>query len=130
VFYLPRKVVLECLEDNARAATNMLRATVARLCATHRKLAELALTTVRQRVAMALLDNVSEADGEWRVELGSEQIAAMVGSSREMVSRALRGLIEKGIVRRFRRKLFVTDREALVDHIGRADRSAPAGIGS
>jgi len=129
ILYVPRKVVLECLEDNARAAMNMLRTTVSRLCATHRRLGKLALTTVRQRVAMALLENVSEAHGEWRVEVGSEQLAAMVGASREMVSRTLKNLIEKGIVRRVRRKLFVTDRQALAEQIGRGDRPAPTGIG-
>jgi CRP-like cAMP-binding protein len=126
VVFLPRKVVLECIEDNGRAAMCMLRAAVSRLCATHRKLAKVALTTVSQRVAVVLLENGSEADGEWLVEVGAEQIAAMVGASREMVSRVIKSLIEKGIVRRLRRKLIVTDREALSGCFGRANRASAA----
>ena len=126
LLYIPRKVVLECLEDNARAAIGMLRSVVTRLCATHRKLGKVALTTVSQRVVMALLENGTEADGEWRVEVGAEQIAAMVGASREMVSRVTKVLIREGIVRRVRRKLFVTDRDALASRIGRNRRAPPA----
>jgi CRP-like cAMP-binding protein len=113
VVFVPRKVVLECLEDNARAAMCMLRRAVSRLCATHRKLGKVALTSVSERVAMVLLENGSEADGEWQVEVGAEQIAAMVGASREMVSRVVRTFIEKGVVRRVRRRIIVTDREGL-----------------
>ena len=113
VLFLPRKVVLECLEDNARAAMCMLKSTVSRLCATHRKLGNIALTSVSERVAMVILENGSEAGGEWQVAVGSEQIASMVGASREMVSRVIRRWIEQGIVRRFKRKLVVTNREAL-----------------
>jgi CRP/FNR family cyclic AMP-dependent transcriptional regulator len=126
VLYLPRKVVLECLEDNARAAMCMLRSAVSRLCATHHKLGKVALTSVSQRVAMVLLENGAEAEGEWHVEVGAEQIAAMVGASREMVSRVIKGLIGKGIVRRLRRKLIVTDRDALTGCFARAPRPAVA----
>lgn len=124
VVFVPRKVVLECLEDNARASLCMLRTTVSRLCATHHKLGKVALTSVRERVAAVLLENGSEADGEWRVEVGAEQIAAMVGASREMVSRVVKSLIEKGVVRRLRRRLIVTDREALAGSVVRAPRAA------
>jgi CRP/FNR family cyclic AMP-dependent transcriptional regulator len=126
VLFVPRKVVLECLEDNARAAMCMLRSAVSRLCATHHKLGKVALTTVSQRVAMVLLENGLDADGEWRVEVGAEQIASMVGASREMVSRVIKGLIEKGIVRRLRRKLIVTNREALHGCFTRNPRPAAA----
>jgi CRP/FNR family cyclic AMP-dependent transcriptional regulator len=124
VLFVPRKVVLECLEDNARAAMCMLRSAVSRLCATHHKLAKIALTSVSERVAMVLFENGSDAEGEWRVNVGAEQIASMVGASREMVSRVIKVLIEKGIVRRLRRKLIVIDRDALTGCFGRPARPA------
>jgi hypothetical protein len=47
------------------------------------------------------------------VKPGSEEIAAIVGASREMVSRVLKAMIASGAVRREKRKLIVMDREAL-----------------
>ena len=100
ILFIPRTVAVDCLEDNARAAMCMLRTVVGRLCDAQRKLGHLALTTVDQRVASVLLDNCVEAEGAWRVEVGSEQISAMVAASREMVSRVLKRMIEAGVVRR------------------------------
>lgn len=113
VAYVPRKILLECIEDNAAGAVYMLRTALDRLCAAHRKMADLALMNVYGRVARVLLDNGREADGSWLVEPGSERIAAMVGASREMVSRVIKHMIGKGTVRRHKRKLIVLDRAAL-----------------
>jgi CRP/FNR family transcriptional regulator, cyclic AMP receptor protein len=120
--FIPRNVVLECLEDNARAAMCMLDKITARLCQTHAKLAHLALTTVEQRVASTLVEHSIEAEGEWRVQVGSEQISSMVAASREMVSRVVKKMIEGGIVRRDRRKLVVIDREAVTSLAGKTAR--------
>ena len=120
LLFIPRRVVLECLEDNARAAMCMLHKVVGRLAETHAKLAHLALTTVEQRVAAALLENSVEVGGEWRVQVGSERISSIVAASREMVSRVLRKLVEQGEVRRDRRKLLVVDRDAVAMRARRA----------
>lgn len=117
--FIPRRVVLECLEDNARAAMCMLDKITARLCQTHAKLAHLALTTVEQRVASTLFDHSVESDGVWRVQVGAEQISSMVAASREMVSRVVRKMIDGGVVRRDRRKLVVLDRDAVASLAGR-----------
>jgi CRP-like cAMP-binding protein len=113
LLYMPRKVVLECLEENARAAMCMLKKVIKRLCETHRKLAALALTKVYDRVAAVLLENSRDTDGERRVEIGSEQISARVAASREMVSRVIKDMIGRGMVRRERRKLVIVDAAAL-----------------
>jgi CRP-like cAMP-binding protein len=110
--YIPRNVVLECLEDNGRAGLHMLRTIVSRLCALHRKLGAVALTKVSERVAAVLLEHGADCGGEWHVNVGSEQIAAMVGSSREMVSRVIKDFIARDLVRRDKRKLIVKDRGA------------------
>ena len=117
--FIPRKVVLECLEDNARAAMCMLNKITARLCQTHAKLAHLALTTVEQRVASTLVEHSIEAEGVWRVQVGCEQISSMVAASREMVSRVVKKMISGGIVRRERRKLVVIDRDSVTSLAGR-----------
>ena len=113
LLFIPRKVVLECLEDNNRAAMCMLKKSLKRLCETHRKLATLALTKVYDRVAAVLLEHSRDADGERRVEIGSEQISARVAASREMVSRVIKDMIGRGMVRRERRKLVIVDAAAL-----------------
>lgn len=124
--FVPRKVLLECLEDNPRAAMCMLNRITARLCETHAKLARLALTTVEQRVASTLVEHSVEADGVWRVQVGSEQISSMVAASREMVSRVVKKMITGGMVRRDRRKLVVLDRDAVASLAGRASSAAIA----
>ena len=121
LLYIPRKVVLECLEDNNRAAMCMLKKTLHRLCETHRKLATLALTKVYDRVAAVLLEHSRDADGERRVEIGSEQISARVAASREMVSRVIKDMIGRGMVRRERRKLVIVDAAALAAKSGSAE---------
>jgi CRP/FNR family cyclic AMP-dependent transcriptional regulator len=113
--WIPRKIFIECIEDNAAAALCMLRCSLERLCAAHYKMANLALMNVFGRVARVLLENGHQANGEWLVDIGSEQIAAMVGASREMVSRVVKSMIVKGAVRRHKRKLIVLDRGALAE---------------
>jgi hypothetical protein len=76
-------------------------------------MANLALTDVYGRVAQVLVESGREVDGEWHVDVGSEQIAAMVGASREMVSRVIKCMIEKRLLRRYKRKLIVLERETL-----------------
>lgn len=113
IAYVPREPLLECLARNPAAAMSMLRAALSRLSKAHRQMANLALTNVYGRVAQVLLENGQPVEGEWRVDVGSEQIAAMVGASREMVSRVLKCMIQKRVVRRNKRQLFVLDRVTL-----------------
>jgi CRP/FNR family cyclic AMP-dependent transcriptional regulator len=115
VLFIPRKRLLECLQHNAAAAMLMFRSALARLREAHRKIEGLALMTVHGRVARLLVESGHEADGEWHVDLGTEQIAAMVGASREMVSRVLKEMTENGTLRRDKRKLVVLDRAAVAD---------------
>lgn len=122
LLFIPRKVVLECLEDNGRAAMCMLKKVIGRLCETHRKLATVALTKVYDRVAAVLLEHSHESDGERRVDIGSEQISARVAASREMVSRVIKDMIGRGMVRRDRRKLVIVDAAALAAKTGYAER--------
>src|SRR6185312_5276078 len=108
------------------AAVFVLQKALERLSAAHEKMASLALTNVHARVARVLLDNGYDSPGGWRVYPGSEEIAAIVGASREMVSRVLKAMIASGAVRREKRKLVVVDRQALETESSRdcASRSA------
>ena len=119
VAFIPRHAILESLQGNGQATMALLRTSLERLCTAHRQMANLALANVYTRVAQVLGENGHEKDGEWHTNVGSEQIAALVGASREMVSRTLRCMIEKRLVRRHKRKLIVIDRAALEAAAGR-----------
>jgi len=114
--YLPRKAVLECLERNPTAAMFILAVVTARLSDARRKMGNLALETVGTRVLRVLLEQGHEEHGEWRVDVGAETIAALVGASREMVSRVTKNLINRGVVRRYKRKLIVANRSRLAEY--------------
>lgn len=114
LLFLSRSRVLECLGQSSSAALGMLRTVVKRLNDAHGKMQGLALSTVYERVASVMLETSSVIDGERRVEVGSERIAAMVGASREMVSRVIGDMIRRHVVRRQRRRLIVLDDCALV----------------
>jgi len=124
VLFVPRKTVLELLQSNTDAAVIILRTVIDRLGDAHRKMASLALSDVYGRVARVLLETGRYEEGERLVDIGSEQIAAMVGASREMVSRVVKEMIGKGLVRRHKRKLIVLDRESLV---GRGPKETDGG---
>jgi CRP/FNR family transcriptional regulator, cyclic AMP receptor protein len=119
IIHVPRKAVLECLQRNATAAMFMLNVLTERLSDARRKIASLALQTASTRVVEVLLEHAHEEHGEWRVDVGAETIAAMVGASREMVSRIVRNLIQRGLVRRHKRKIIVTDRLRLAESVNR-----------
>jgi len=49
----------------------------------------------------------------WVVDTGSEEMARMVGASREMVSRVLKEMRDSGLIRRDKRKIIVLDRASM-----------------
>ena len=76
----------------------------------------LALHTVRARLARFLLDTVSGSapSRAWT----QEEVAAHIGTVREMVGRTLRDLSQEGIIRRERGRILVLDRDRLTREAG------------
>jgi len=72
---------------------------------------DLSLRSVAGRLAKLLLDQALQ--GSEAVPLTRQQMAARLGTIREMVSRALRELEDEGLVRREGRQIVITDRAAL-----------------
>jgi CRP/FNR family cyclic AMP-dependent transcriptional regulator len=99
----------------------MLERVTGRLAATHRKLAQFALADVYERVATVLLDQSGGNGPTTNWEFGSEQLAGLVGCSREMVSRVLRVMKDQHIVSKHGRKVVVLERDAL--RISAAEKS-------
>ena len=59
------------------------------------------------------MDLAREVNDVWIVDTGSEEMARMVGASREMVSRVLKDMRDSGLIRRDKRKIIVLDRTSM-----------------
>lgn len=90
----------ECLTRAPRIATTVMTVLARRLRDADRKISTLALMDVYGRVANTLLELAVETDGKLMVgeKLSQQEIANMVGASREMVNRILKDLSERGYI--------------------------------
>jgi CRP/FNR family cyclic AMP-dependent transcriptional regulator len=104
-----------CMKDNFDLAMRIIRNLVKRLRDADRKIESLALIDVYGRVARLLIDLAEEIDGKWVVQHAppKQEIARMIGASREMVSRVVKDLQEKGLIRAERRKILLLDRQSM-----------------
>ncbi len=89
-----------CLSENFEMAMAVMRGLVKRLREADRKIGSLALLDVYGRVARLLLDMAENVDGEKVVtkRLPKQDIAKMIGASREMVSRVMKDLQTGGYI--------------------------------
>jgi CRP/FNR family cyclic AMP-dependent transcriptional regulator len=90
----------QMLMQSTEVCMAVMRGLVARLREADRKIETLALLDVYGRVARVLLDFSEEINGERivRNRLPRQEIAKMIGASREMVSRVMKGLETDGFV--------------------------------
>jgi CRP/FNR family cyclic AMP-dependent transcriptional regulator len=88
------------LASNSEAAFNLIRALTKKVRALTSSVKNLALLDVYGRVAQTLLDMSTEIDGKQVInqKLTHQEIANMVGASREMVSRILKDLSTGGYI--------------------------------
>lgn len=102
---------MNCLKDNFELAMLVIRNLVKRLRDADRKIESLALIDVYGRVARLIIDMAEEIDGQWIVPRAppKQEIAHMIGASREMVSRVVKDLQLKGLIRTEKRKIFILD---------------------
>jgi CRP/FNR family cyclic AMP-dependent transcriptional regulator len=112
---ITRSAFLACLKDNFDAALVIIRNLVKRLREADRKIESLALIDVYGRVARLLIEMAQPVDGQWIIEKAppKQEIARMIGASREMVSRVVKDLHDKGVIRAEKRKIFVLDRSSM-----------------
>jgi len=103
---------INCLKENAEVAMLVIRNLVKRLRAADRKIESLALVDVSGRVARLLIDMAQEIDGKLVVPRmpAKQEIARMIGASREMVSRVVKELELRGLIRAERRSVVIIDR--------------------
>lgn len=101
VLVLGRLEFARCLPENSSMAYAVMRGLVERLRHADRKIESLALMDVYGRVARALLEFSShDAAGNAviRDKVSRQDLAKMVGASREMVSRVMKDLEERGFI--------------------------------
>lgn len=101
VLELGREDFLRCLKENTCIANAVMRGLVQRLRAATHKIGSLALMGVYGRVASVLLEAaVPNAEGErlTREKISRQDLAKMVGASREMVGRVMKHFEEQGFI--------------------------------
>ena len=97
---LQRTEFARCLPEPSTMAYSMLHGLVRRLRNADRQIESLALLDVYGRVARTLLDMAEDDNGVKliRHKVSRQDMAKVVGASREMVSRVMKDLEERGVI--------------------------------
>jgi len=101
VLVLGRAEFARCLSENTAMAYAVMKGLVLRLRQADRKIESLALMDVYGRVARVLID-FAKPDAQGRMviagKVSRQDVAKMIGASREMVSRVIKDLEERGFI--------------------------------
>ena len=114
VVMIPRPVFLQLMESEAAFRGFVLTALGRRMQDVTRLLEQVAFATIESRLAAALID-MAEAD---QVQATQAELAARIGSAREVVTRRLDAFQRAGWVETDRGTVRITDRLAL-EHAAR-----------
>ncbi len=98
---LGRGEFAQCLSENTAMAYAIMKGLVVRLRQSTRNIESLALMDVYGRVGRVLKEIArEESPGRWVVEgkVSRQDVAKMIGASREMVSRVIKDLEERGFI--------------------------------
>ena len=101
VLMLGRAEFARCLTENASMSLVVMRGLVKRLRQADRKIESLALLDVYGRVAHALIEQAhTNAQGQQIIEnkISRQDLAKTIGASREMVSRVMKDLENRGFI--------------------------------
>ena len=121
---VPRETFLGVVRENAELAQRLMKRLALEYIGAETQLVVRAHLDVSSRIAHLLSAKVSEGlveDGPKRrlvVRMGREEMALLVGTTRESVSRSLKKLALRGIVRLDEGTIHVLDLEALQDLVG------------
>ena len=107
-----------CLVENPDVSLFIMRNLVKRLRLADRNIESLALLDVYGRVARLLLESADVVNGRKVVthKLTKQDIAKMIGASREMVSRVMRDLMAQGLIQEHDGQLILVDLAAFRRH--------------
>ncbi len=94
-------------------ATNVIKVLAERVRHFASLVEDLSFRSVISRVAKLLLEYAENGTSLERPRLTQQEMAAMIGTAREMVGRSLRALEERGAIRMDRNRIVILNREAL-----------------
>jgi len=111
LFAISKADFVNCLAHNPQMAFKIIQGLIQRLRSADRKIQSLALMDVYGRVARTLLDLAKPENGKLIVgeKLSQQDLADMIGASREMVSRILKDLALSGHIRFEARRIIVNE---------------------
>lgn len=118
--FLNHNDIMVFIEDNPDLAKHMLKALAKRLRRTNEALADLVFSDVPGRVAKALLDlsdrfGIRTEDGiHVPHDLTQEELAQLVGASRETVNKSLAEFVSRGWIRLEGRAVTLLDTDRLI----------------
>lgn len=109
---IPIDVYATLLRSNVHFECDSYKLTAERFSDVVNGMERLVFLSLEQRIASFLLDEAAESQ-EDQVRMTHEQIAVHIGSAREVVSRALKGMASRGLVELFRGGVRIRDKTAL-----------------
>jgi CRP/FNR family transcriptional regulator, cyclic AMP receptor protein len=114
---LAKRDFKKCMAENFEMTMTVMRGVVKRLREADKKIGSLALMDVYGRVARLLLEMSETIDGQKVVtkKLAKQDIAKMIGASREMVSRVMKDLQTGGFIEVRGGSIFLKDNILAVD---------------
>jgi len=112
---IKRAEFTNCLKRDFDLTMSVIRGLVKRLREADRKIGSLALMDVCGRVARLLMDTAETVDGQKVVtrKLPKQQIAKMIGATREMVTRVMKEMEARGHIEVRGREILLRDSLAL-----------------
>ena len=117
LYGMTRSDIEELLRENPRIAMNVIRVLSKKVRHFVSMVEDLSFRDVTSRVAKLLLEYATDhggpEEGTQGPRLTQQEMAAMVGTAREVVGRSLKVLEEEGAIRMDRHRIVVTNRKAL-----------------
>ncbi|MBI2849299.1 MAG: Crp/Fnr family transcriptional regulator [Chloroflexi bacterium] len=119
VYIIPKDYIIDIIRRRPEVALVILRLMAGRLRMLTLSLEELSFKDVTSRIARVLLETAEEEGVATKggVTMGRtvslHELAAMVGTVREVASRSLRRLEEEGLIRVERHRIIIINKEAL-----------------
>jgi CRP-like cAMP-binding protein len=120
VYLWPRDRLLPILLQDGRMSWELARLMVKRMMRASDIVEELAFQPVTGRLARLLLDHFGGAIEDYvSRDITLEEMAARIGTTREMVCRQLYRFVDEGVIQISRTELMITDRNLLEEMAGK-----------
>jgi CRP-like cAMP-binding protein len=112
LWLFPTRIALEISSTNAMFGFGLMQAMGQRLVETENRLEQVAYSTISSRLAAQLLE-LSGDDSEAALSATHQELADMLGTWRETVSKTMQEFRRRGLVASGRRRLILLDIEGL-----------------